>query len=137
MQEIDLDCLLKNDKWVSSTKLNQTLPPVLSIIRDLDQHRLLFDLSPDLPWFEGHFPGYPVLAGIVQLHWAVSCSIGLLGFKSPPVEVVRLKYKNVIVPPAIVELSLLQVKKHEVQFEFTSPDKIHSLGRLIFGCKAA
>ena len=110
----------------------QDLPPVISMLEGPQQHRLLLDIASDLPWFKGHFPGYPVLAGIVQLHWAVSFSIGLLNFKSPPTEIARLKYKNVITPPAVVELSLQQVKDHEVQFELRSHDKIHSLGRLLF-----
>ena len=137
MRKIDLDCLMKNSTWASSTVLNQTLPPVSSIVHNENQHNLLFDLSPELPWFEGHFPGNPVLAGIVQLHWAVRCAMCLLGFKSPPLEVARLKYKNIIVPPASVELTLLLVKEHQVQFEFCSPGKIHSLGRLVFAVEVA
>lgn len=108
------------------------LPPVLSIIQEPDRCSLLLDIKQDSPWFIGHFPGYPVLAGIVQLHWATLFSCGLFDFHTVPSKVERLKYKNVITPPAIVELSLHQIKTGEVQFEFNSPDKTHSMGRLIF-----
>lgn len=199
MQEIDLDCLLNQNQWVSSanairpsnchknTKIRigissrghelihtlglpafeqqalmdlpddclagrcwafrqidfnfpcesdliskEDLPPVISMLKSPLQYRLLLEITPDSHWFEGHFPGYPVLAGITQLHWAVSFSMGLLNFKSFPVEIARLKYKNLITPPAIVELSLHQVSENEVQFELTSLDLVYSLGRLKF-----
>jgi len=31
--------------------------------------RLELAVAPDLPCFEGHFPGVPVLPGVVQLDW--------------------------------------------------------------------
>ena len=44
----------------------------------------------------------------------------------------RLKFKNVVIPPTVLELSVSMRASNEVQFEFFSPDKQHSEGRLVF-----
>ena len=94
--------------------------------------RLLFEISPDLGWFQGHFPGDPVLAGVVQLHWAVGISLALFNFNDIPAEITRLKFKNIVTPPRTLELALNKAGENEVQFEFTSLGQTHSLGRMIF-----
>lgn len=107
-------------------------PPVLSLVDDFPQQRLLLDISADLGWFQGHFPGTPVLAGVVQLHWAISVSRALFGFREVPVEIKRLKFMSIVTPPKALELVLDKKNENEVQFEFSSSGQIHSLGRLIF-----
>jgi 3-hydroxymyristoyl/3-hydroxydecanoyl-(acyl carrier protein) dehydratase len=107
-------------------------PAILSRIDDYPRHRILLDISPELGWFEGHFPGNPVLAGVVQLHWAVGVSLALFRFSEVPVEIKRLKFKNIVIPPRVLELTLELCNEQEVQFEFTSMGQVHSLGRLIF-----
>ncbi len=121
------------ESWGSSIAgLEHNFPPVLSRINDFPKHRLLLDISPELVWFQGHFPGNPVLAGVVQLHWAVAVSLALFGFNEVPVEIKRLKFKSIVIPPRTLELSLEKTSENEVQFEFNSLGQIHSLGRLIF-----
>jgi len=112
--------------------LEHNFPPVLSLVEDFPQQRLSLDISSDLGWFRGHFPGTPVLAGVVQLHWAVSISLILFKFKQIPVEIKRLKFKSIVTPPRVMELVLTKTSKHEVQFEFSSLGQVHSLGCLIF-----
>ncbi len=107
-------------------------PQVLSLVDDFPQQRLLLDISSDLGWFQGHFPGTPVLAGVVQLHWAVSASLALFKFSQVPVEIKRLKFKSIVTPPRQLELVLDKISENEIQFEFSSEGQIHSLGRLIF-----
>jgi hypothetical protein len=112
--------------------LEHNFPPVLSRVDHLPYQRLLLDISSDLGWFRGHFPGNPVLAGVVQLHWAVSVSLALFKFSEVPVEIKRLKFKSIVIPPTILELALSKPGESEVQFEFSSLGQVHSLGRLIF-----
>ena len=66
--------------------IENNFPPILSLIEDYPQHTLRFDISADLHWFEGHFPDAPVLAGVVQLHWAVGVSMTLYQFSEGLVE---------------------------------------------------
>ena len=110
----------------------RNFPPILSRLDDFTYQRLLMEISPELGWFRGHFPGNPVLAGVVQLHWAVTVSLMLFGFHDAPSEIKRLKFKSVVTPPRIIELTLNRPCENEVQFEYASLGQQHSQGRLIF-----
>jgi len=110
----------------------RNLPRILSWIDEFSQQRLLMEVSPDLSYFRGHFPGNPVLPGVVQVHWAVVFSCKLYGVCEVPPEIKRLKFKSVVAPPRIMELSLSRPGANEVQFEYSSLGQQHSLGRLIF-----
>ena len=126
-------CSVLEDIWGQyEPGLKQTFPRVLSRVANYPNNRLLIDVSPDLSCFQGHFPDKPILAGVVQLHWAVCVSCKLYGFDEVPKEVKRLKFRNVVSPPRVLELALSKIFENEVQFEFTSLGQIHSQGRLIF-----
>jgi len=111
---------------------NNGLPRVLSVLDDVPDRRLLLDISPALGWFRGHFPGRPVLPGIVQVHWAVLVSAAYFGLHPVPAVINRLKFKNVIVPPSVVELSVARSTKGEISFAYTGVGKQYSEGRLVF-----
>lgn len=107
-------------------------PRVLSVFDEPPQRRLLLDISPQLDWFRGHFPGNPILPGVVQLHWAVIVSFAFFGFRFVPAEIKRLKFKSVVIPPNVLELAVYRVGENEVQFEYASLGQQHAEGRLIF-----
>ena len=107
-------------------------PRVLSVFDETQQRRLLMDISSKLEWFCGHFPGNPVLPGVVQLHWAVIVSLAFFRFRSVPAEIKRLKFKSIVVPPKVLELTVCRTEENEVQFVYASLRQQHSEGRLIF-----
>ena len=108
------------------------IPRVLSWIDELSRHKLLLAISPEMECFQGHYPGNPILPGIVQLHWAIGFSISLLGFSELPLDIKRLKFKNIVQPPRVLELVLSKSSANTVQFQFSSVDQTHSMGSLIF-----
>ena len=107
-------------------------PHVLSITDESPHTRVLLEVSSDLCWFRGHFPGQPVLPGIVQLHWAILVCRALYGFTNVPHEVNRLKFKKVVVPPRTLELVVSQQGEHEVLFRFSSLGDVNSEGKILF-----
>lgn len=109
-----------------------TFPTLKSRIEDGNTRRFEFDIAEDLVWFRGHFPGFPVLPGVVQLRWAVELAQENFGFKSGPHEVMRLKFKSIIVPPITVELTLTQLGPGQAQFGYTGQGQEYSQGKLIF-----
>jgi 3-hydroxymyristoyl/3-hydroxydecanoyl-(acyl carrier protein) dehydratase len=132
MQEIELDT-----RTVSLPDADDSFPRILSFTADSGFFRVKLDISQDLCWFRGHFPDQPVLPGVVQLHWAIIVACALFDFSGSPREIKRLKFKNIVTPPKLLELSVCQHGPNEVQFEFCSDDAQNSLGRLVFAEKAA
>jgi hypothetical protein len=45
-------------------------PHVVDVRRDDDLLKALLYVPPQLAWFAGHFPGRPLLPGVVQVDWA-------------------------------------------------------------------
>ena len=110
----------------------QGFPHVLSISDEPPQTRILLEVSPELCWFHGHFPGQPVLPGIVQLHWAILVSRILYDFAGAPMEIKRLKFKKVIIPPRTLEHVVSKKGEHEVLFTFSSLGDVNSQGQIVF-----
>lgn len=93
---------------------------------------LTLEVPSDLDCFDGHFPGFPVLPGVVQLHWAVDICREHFGFGEAVCDIRRLKFKSVVTPPATLELELTRTGPHEARFAFTDSGKLCSQGRLVF-----
>lgn len=108
------------------------LPRILSSHGDASERTYRLEIDPGLEWFRGHFPGRPVLAGIVQVHWAVMLSASCLDIELVLTEIRRLKFKNVVVPPAVLELTLQRLSETEVSFDYAGAQGRHSEGRLVF-----
>lgn len=107
-------------------------PRVLSVSAESAGFQLQLEVTAKLDGFRGHFPGNPVLAGIVQFHWAARFSGELFEYQSVPMEIKRLKFKNIVQPPATLSLSLRQTVDLQVEFDFSSPQHSHSSGLMIF-----
>lgn len=120
--------------WLQKVlKLEPDFPRVLSWQDNSPHLRLVLEISPEHRCFRGHFPGNPVLPGIVQVHWAIIASRVLFEFDHRPREIKRLKFKSVVIPPKVIDLALFMPAENEVQFNYSSLDQQHSQGRLIFG----
>lgn len=111
---------------------NTNLPRVVSRNSAENGFQWQLDVPADLHWFRGHFPGHPVLPGVVQLHWAVTAARIQFDLDTPIEQVVRLKFRSVIVPPRTLELRLEQATPRSINFEIASGQQIHSQGRLNF-----
>ena len=127
MQEIDLDSRL-----VSLPDADQNFHEVLSYTGDDSHVCLSLNISADLGWFRGHFPDQPVLPGVIQLHWAVLVAQAYFGMAGVPTEVKRLKYKSIVTPPQILDLTVSTRAAGEIQFNFGDAEAKYSEGRLVF-----
>lgn len=108
------------------------LPTQISREAQGDTLSVSFAISEDLDCFRGHFPTLAVLPGVVQLHWAVVIGREHFGFSGVPRDVRRLKFKNVVMPPATVTLTLTRTAANEARFEYADGGKVFSQGRLGF-----
>lgn len=109
------------------------LPVILS--QHTDGHHATFTLEvpADLPYFQGHFPGFAILPGVVQLGWAEH--LGRRLFPLPPrfLALEALKFQDLILPGYRLTLTLLfKSEKGKLEFSFASDAGKHSSGRLVF-----
>jgi 3-hydroxymyristoyl/3-hydroxydecanoyl-(acyl carrier protein) dehydratase len=95
-------------------------------------------VPPTLAHFDGHFPGLPILPGVVQIDWAAR----LAGREMPTVREIRsiehLKFKAPVPPGAVLALRLAHdpVRGH-TRFAFRCGGRECTSGVLVYGAAAA
>jgi 3-hydroxymyristoyl/3-hydroxydecanoyl-(acyl carrier protein) dehydratase len=91
------------------------------------------ELSADNPWLEGHFPGRPVLPGVVQLRWAITLAKHLWPQLGEVGAVSNLKFQKPVLPPAALRLELAhEPGSGRVDFSWHCEDQRCALGRVSF-----
>ena len=62
------------------------------------EHRCVIDLfiAADMHWLEGHFPQQPVVAGVVQTHWAGELAKYVFATGDESIRIDNLKFQQVI-----------------------------------------
>jgi 3-hydroxyacyl-[acyl-carrier-protein] dehydratase len=93
---------------------------------------LTLAIAASLPYFRDHFPGQPMLPGVVQLGWAVRCAQDEFGIDAPVRRIGPLKFQHPIGPGDAVTLRLERQDAHTVAFTYDSPRGPYSNGRLAF-----
>ena len=101
--------------------------------RASDQHRFngtLF-VADDLPAFAGHFPGNPLLPGVVQIDWAISAAAETYADLPDTVfsGMSRIKFKTPVRPGSWLELELTRAAD-TVSFVYRYEAAICTEGRL-------
>jgi 3-hydroxymyristoyl/3-hydroxydecanoyl-(acyl carrier protein) dehydratase len=89
-------------------------------------------LSPDLPYFPDHFPGHPMLPGVVQLGWALHFAAREFGIDVPFRRLNQLKYQHPLQPGHTTTLRLERLGPQEVAFSYRVEARPCSSGRLLY-----
>lgn len=108
-------------------------PDVLSAMTAENQVVLQLFVPKNLDYFNGHFPDAPILAGVVQLHWAVEYTkehFDLTELDVKNIEV--LKFQVVIIPGQQLTLTLTRKAANKVLFSYGSDKGQHASGRIVF-----
>lgn len=111
-----------------------------SRLLERDAERALFELvAPrDLIYFDGHFNGQLILAGVVQIDWAIA--FGRRCFALPPQfrAIQMLKFQRLILPDTPFRLELVyQPASATLSFKISTALGTHASGRLLFGAADA
>lgn len=111
--------------------------PRVSGHRWLNDQSLHLTLSTDahLSWFQGHFPGHPVLPGIVQLYWASSFARCAWSHLPATGAIDNLKFQRLVRPGAELELQLDFDGSKWLRFQYFEGQHHCSQGRLQFDLK--
>ena len=99
-------------------------------------HELDLVIAADHTCFAGHFPGYPILPGVVQVGWAVNCAAELHGFASGLEKLERVKFMRPIFPGMHITLHLsVDTGSKKVRYEYRDATTCYASGTLCFRMK--
>lgn len=86
-------------------------------------------LPPSLVWFQGHFPGQPVLPGIAQVHLAAQWAECLWDWRPDGANLSQLKFRQIIRPGDTVRLKLTRdATDRRLSFAYQMDDVVASQG---------
>jgi len=108
-------------------------PPVLGHASGAEEVFRL-GLDPGLLAFQGHFPGDPILPGVIQVDWAIRLGREAFGALGPFGGVARLKFLAPVRPGEDLELSLsLDPGRERMDFRYHVAAVLKSSGTVVFG----
>ena len=110
------------------------LPEIIDQQMIDDEAKIQCHIQKELIYFDGHFDGNPVVAGIVQVHWAEAFGRRLFAFSGKFKSLEAVKFQQVIVPEMQVVITLkYDEASKKLIFKYVSDKGIHSSGRICFG----
>ena len=88
----------------------------------------------DLAYFAGHFDGFPILPGVVQLHWSLLLARRHLPLGAGTPATIQVKFRKPIRPGARLVLTLAQEMTgagEQLAFEYRGDGEPHASGRIL------
>jgi acyl-coenzyme A synthetase/AMP-(fatty) acid ligase len=89
-------------------------------------------LQDSLRWFKGHFPGQPILPGVVQLHWAMAAAREHLKLEGAFKGLRAIKFMRPLRPGTRVTLSLTALPGG-FEFRYATEEGRHATGQVLLG----
>ncbi|WP_414444798.1 AMP-binding protein [Burkholderia sp. 22PA0106] len=90
-------------------------------------------VPPTLAHFAGHFPGCPILPGVVQIDWAVRIARGEIVAFDAVQAIDHLKFKAPVLPGAVLVLSLAHdAERGRVRFAFRRGERDCTSGTIVY-----
>lgn len=100
---------------------------------DADVAILSLRIKPNIRWFEGHFPGQPVLPGVVQTHWAIELAKHVFSISQAFQKISNLKFHSMILPDTQLVLELTyKAENSQAAFKYYNDQQQYSEGKIIF-----
>lgn len=106
--------------------LNQ--PPTVSMTDQVS-------IPAESPWFEGHFPGDPLLPGIAQLHMVMEAIRATLNEAVCLTGLKRVRFKRIIRPEETIDIAVdpVEDKSGMYRFQLTIEGEIACSGIMLTG----
>ena len=91
-------------------------------------------VAPEIEHFRGHFPGFPILPGIVQLDWAVQLGRRHFAGLGDSTGVDNFKCQALVFPGAALTLELRR-DDSGLHFRYFDARRTYSSGKILFSGK--
>jgi 3-hydroxyacyl-[acyl-carrier-protein] dehydratase len=116
--------------------MSVTDPVVVSERVDTRSAEIEIVVPRDLAFCEGHFPGLPIVPGVVQLKWAIDLARRRLGVAGRFSGCESLKFQRVLTPGDRATLKLEHVAATgKLAFSFESAGGRYSTGRVLLAAE--
>ena len=105
------------------------------ILAERDTHagvELELRVPSGLACLAGHFPGLPVLPGIVQIDWSVKLARARLALRGQFSAAENLKFLSIVRPEERLTLALELSASTRLVFRYFRSDRKYSFGTLVF-----
>ena len=110
-----------------------TEPQLLASDTKANSAQIELMVPSNLLYLQGHFPGTPILPGVVQVQWAQALAQQIFGELGSFLRLEKLKFQQVIFPQHKVGLTLVwNAEDRRLDFSYSSDGCIHSSGRIVF-----
>jgi 3-hydroxymyristoyl/3-hydroxydecanoyl-(acyl carrier protein) dehydratase len=108
-------------------------PIVVGMTRSRDGIELNLAIPARLLYFRGHFPGFAILPGVVQLDWAIQFGRKHFPFAMDSPRMIKMKFRKPIRPGDRIALSLTYLPaRNSLQFGYTDTEGACSSGQIVF-----
>jgi 3-hydroxymyristoyl/3-hydroxydecanoyl-(acyl carrier protein) dehydratase len=108
-------------------------PEVVGVERADERVELKLIIPESLLYFRGHFPGFALLPGVVQLDWAIQYGRDYFALGDVASDEIRIKFRKPIRRNHRVTLTLKHLPaRSSIQFDYTDDDGACSSGQIRF-----
>ena len=93
---------------------------------------MILEMRESNPYFDGHFPGFPILPAVAQMELAVRFGSRFFGTGTAVSQIKRMKFSNPIHPPLSI-LLIIEKKNDTLNFNISSSDGriAYSMGTVV------
>lgn len=121
------------DRMVPVTDGILLLPELLHLEKNSESSEFSLLIAPDLPCFAGHFEGFPLVPGVVQIGWVIEFASQFLSLNAQVKLVEKLKFTHPILPNYQVQLQIKLLNHGQsMDFWYKKGDLLCSQGRVVF-----
>jgi 3-hydroxymyristoyl/3-hydroxydecanoyl-(acyl carrier protein) dehydratase len=113
-----------------------TKPEIINIAQSQEHAELKLVIPEALVYFRGHFPGFALLPGVVQLDWAIQYGIQHFALGAVFARTIRIKFRKPIRPNHHLTLSLKYVRsRNSIYFDYQDAEGPCSSGQIGFASR--
>jgi acyl-CoA synthetase (AMP-forming)/AMP-acid ligase II len=107
-------------------------PVLLSERRDTRSLSRELRVPAELAFLEGHFPGRPIVAGVVQIHWVLQAARELVGPELRVRALEGLRFRDLLLPDQVFSLELeLAESRDSLRFRLFADDRVFTSGKAV------